>query len=296
MRRVVLLLALIALAPAATPASPHPAGTDRAKRIHLLTPQASSTTEAFAHVRRLAGRIGPRPAGSGGYRRAVRYVTGELTALGYEPSLQRFRVGRRGFSWNVVAVPPGTAPPRMLVGAHLDTVPGSPGGNDNASGVAVLLEVARLLAGSTPSEGLALVAFGAEELQPDGRHHVGSAAYVRRMSAAEKDGLELMVSVDMVGKARPFISGHLRGTSARAARTVARAARAAGWRASVRTLGDISDHGPFALAGMPAAFLWTGDEPNHHRPTDVVRNVARRSLPRAVGVILELIPRVLGSD
>jgi hypothetical protein len=295
MRRVVLLLAVIALSPGATPASSHPPGTDRAKRIHLLTPQASSTAEAFGHVRRLAGRIGPRPAGSGAYRRAVRYVTGELTALGYEPSLQRFRVGRRGFSWNVVAVPSETAAPRVLVGAHLDTVPGSPGGNDNASGVAVLLEVARLLAGSTSSDGLALVAFGAEELQPDGRHHVGSAAYVRRLSAADKDNLELMVSVDMVGKARPFISGHLRGTSAGAARTVARAARAAGRRASVRTLGDISDHGPFALAGMPAAFLWTGDEPNHHRPTDVVRNVARRSLPRAVGVIVELIPRMLGS-
>jgi hypothetical protein len=52
--------------------------------------------------------------------------------------------------------------------------------------------------------------------------------------------------------------GHLRGTSAGAARTVARAARASGSRASVRTLGDISDHGPFALAGMPAAFLWIG--------------------------------------
>jgi hypothetical protein len=94
---VVLLLAVIALSPSATPASSHPAGTDGAKRIHLLTPQASATTDAFGHVRRLAGRIGA-PAGSGAYRRAVRYVTGELTALGYEPSLQRFRVSRRGFS------------------------------------------------------------------------------------------------------------------------------------------------------------------------------------------------------
>jgi hypothetical protein len=294
MRRV-LLLAAIALSPPVTPLSSHPAGTDGTARPHLLTSQAFSTTEAFGHVRRLAGRIGPRPAGSRAYRRAVRYVTGKLTTLGYEASLQRFRVGRRGFSWNVVAVPPETAAVRMLVGAHLDTVPGSPGGNDNASGVAVLLEVARLLAGSTSADGLALVAFGTEELQPDGRHHVGSAAYVRRMSAAKKDGLDLMVSVDMVGKARPFISGHLRGTSLGAARAVARAARASGSRASVRALGDISDHGPFARAGMPAAFLWTGDEPNHHRPTDVVRNVARRSLPRAVGVIIELIPRILGS-
>jgi aminopeptidase YwaD len=295
MRRVVLLVAAIALSPAASPVSSHPAGTDRTKRSDLLTDQGFSTTEAFSHVRRLAGRIGPRPAGSKAYRRAVRYVTGELTTLGYEPTLQQFRVGRQRFSWNVVAVPPETGGVRMLVGAHLDTVPGSPGGNDNASGVAVLLEVARLLVGSTSLDSLALVAFGAEEVQPDGRHHLGSTAYVRRMSPPERDGLDLMVSVDMVGKVHPFISGHLRGTSAGAARTVARAARASGTRATVRTLGDISDHGPFALAGMPAALLWTGDEQNHHRPTDVVRNVARRSLPRAVEVILEVIPRVLGA-
>jgi Peptidase family M28 len=64
--------------------------------------------------------------------------------------------------------------------------------------------------------------------------------------------------------------------------------------ASVRTLGDISDHGPFALAGMPAAFLWTGFEPNHHQPTDVVRNVAPRSLRRSGEALLELVDRVLG--
>jgi hypothetical protein len=178
MRRVVLLVAAIALFPAASPVSSPPAGADRTTRTDILIAQAFSTTEAFGHVRRLAGRIGPRPAGSRAYGRAVRYMTGELTALGYEPALQRFRVGLRGFSWNVVAGPPEPERVRMLVGAHLDTVRGSPGGNDNASGVAVLPEVARL-AGSTSLDGLALVAFGAEEVQPDGRHHVGSAAYVR---------------------------------------------------------------------------------------------------------------------
>jgi hypothetical protein len=104
-----------------------------------------------------------------------------------------------------------------------------------------------------------------------------------------------MVSADMVGKVRPFIAARLSGTSPEGARELARAARATGSRASVRALGDISDHGPFALAGMPAAFLWTGDEPNHHRPTDVVRNVARRALRRTGAVLLEVVDRVLGS-
>jgi aminopeptidase YwaD len=191
---------------------------------------------------------------------------------------------------------PGDGEVRLLIGAHLDTVDGSPGGNDNASGVAVLLEAARVLTetGGPPS-GLALVAFGAEEFQPGGTHHLGSDAYVDRMAPADRASLEMMVSADMIGKVRPFISASLQGTPRRAARVLARSARAAGFRATVRALGDISDHGPFARAGMPAAFLWTGFEPNHHLPTDVVRNCRPRALVRAGAVLLRLIEERLAA-
>jgi hypothetical protein len=289
MRRPPILVAVLVTAPWLVP----PSVATRSASAQI-PPDGFSVDAAFAHVRRLAGRIGPRPAGSVAYRRAVRYVRGEFEALGYDTALQGFRLAD-GRSWNVVATQGGEDPVRMLLGAHLDTVAGSPGGNDNASGVAVLLEVARLVAGSASTEGLALVAFGAEEFQPAGGHHVGSDAYVDRMTAADRDALEVMVSADMIGKARRFIVARLRGTPPAAARELARAARASGSGASVRALGDISDHGPFALAGMPAAFLWTGDEPNHHLPTDVVRNVDRRALPRAGATLLEMIDRVLGS-
>jgi Peptidase family M28 len=289
MRRAILILLATSTVAFLPPVSPTSASDPT-----ILAAGPFSSDAAFAHVRRLAGRIGPRPAGSPAYRRAVRYVDGELTGLGYATRLQRFPLPQGGRSWNVIATSPTSTAVRLLIGAHLDTVAGSPGGNDNASGVAVLLEIARALAGSTSTDGLALVAFGAEEFQPKGGHHIGSDAYVDRMTAAEHDELEIMVSADMIGKVRPLIAGRLRGTSPGAARELARAARASGTRAAVRTLGDISDHGPFALAGMPAAFLWTGFEPNHHRPTDVVRNVAPRSLRRSGEALLELIDRVLG--
>jgi aminopeptidase YwaD len=290
MRRAALVLAVaIAASVAPWPSTNRPASSQTAP------PEAFSADAAFGHVRRLAGRIGPRPAGSAAYRRAVRYVRGTFDDLGYETVLQGFRLPQGGRSWNVVATTAGEDSVRLLIGAHLDTVGGSPGGNDNASGVSVLLEMARVLAGSTLIDGLALVAFGAEEFQPVGGHHIGSEVYVDRMSAGDREALQLMVSADMVGKVRPFVAAWLRGTSAGAARELARAARASGSRASVRTLDDISDHGPFALAGMPAAFLWTGDEPNHHLPTDVVRNVARRALRRSGAALISLIDRVLSS-
>jgi aminopeptidase YwaD len=291
MRRATAALALFLAAWLGVDPVPFPATPAAGQTAPL--PEFSSGM-AFSHVRRLAGRIGPRPARSRAYRRAVRYVRGQLTSLGYATSLQRFRLPQGGRSWNVVASS-GAEPIRLLIGAHLDTVGGSPGGNDNASGVAVLLEVARILAGTVSTVGLALVAFGAEEFQPVGGHHIGSQVFVNRMTGEERAELDLMVSADMIGKPRSFIVGRLRGTPAGGAREVARAARASGSRASVRILGDISDHGPFALAGMAAAFLWTGSEPNHHMPTDRPRNVARRALGRAGRALLELIDRVLGS-
>ncbi|MGH2677650.1 MAG: M28 family peptidase, partial [Actinomycetota bacterium] len=152
MRRTILILMAIAAVASLPPAPPSAASGDP-----ILALGPFSSDEAFVHVRRLAGRIGPRPAGSTAYRRAVRYVEGEFTGLGYDTRLQRFPLPQGGRSWNVIATSPSSTAVRLLIGAHLDTVAGSPGGNDNASGVAVLLEIARSLAGSTSTDGLALV-------------------------------------------------------------------------------------------------------------------------------------------
>ena len=81
---------------------------------------------------------------------------------------------------NLVATLPGSDPqlPKLLLGAHYDGPPGSPGADDNASGVAVLLEAARLLAGSAPRCTIKFVAFTLEEPQYIGRFLIGSRHYV----------------------------------------------------------------------------------------------------------------------
>ena len=80
---------------------------------------------------------------------------------------------------NLVATLPGSAPhlPMLLLGAHYDGPPGSPGADDNASGVAVLLEAARLLAGTAPRRTIKFVAFTLEEPQHIGRFLIGSRRY-----------------------------------------------------------------------------------------------------------------------
>jgi hypothetical protein len=248
-----------------------------------------SAWRAMQHVRVLAGRIGPRPAGSAAYRRAARYVLQELSSYGYEARRMKFRVSPNVRSSNVLARWPGGGPHTVLIGAHLDTVRRSPGANDNGSGVGTMLELARYFAGRPHAPSVRFVAFGAEEYQPNGKHHIGSAAYVRRMDGAERNELEVMVSADMIGKLRPFIVGWI-GIGPRAGvRAVVSAARRVDVPAHGERLGDWSDNGPFERAGMPAAFLWTGFEPHHHEPTDRVPNVDRGALRRAGRLLVELI-------
>lgn len=113
--------------------------------------------------------------------------------LGMEVVSQCVPFGTRAYR-NLVATIPGLEPqlPMLLLGAHYDGPPGSPGADDNASGVAVLLETARLLAGTNPRRTVKLVAFTLEEPQGNGRFLIGSEHYAKM---ARRSGEEYAVAV-----------------------------------------------------------------------------------------------------
>ena len=109
-------------------------------------PRSSADPAALRrHVEALQGARHPLHAPEA-YQRALGYVERELTRAGWEPRREAFTF-KGQLHENVVARRPGADPgaPRALVGAHLDTVRGTPGADDNASGVAGVLETARLL-------------------------------------------------------------------------------------------------------------------------------------------------------
>jgi Zn-dependent M28 family amino/carboxypeptidase len=243
------------------------------------------------HVEILAGRVGPRPAGSVGYARASRYVERAFHRAGYLTEREPFEVPGAGPTWNIVARWPDGKSTRVLVGAHVDTVEGSPGANDNASGTGTVLELARVLAGTPSGRRTSFVAFGAEEQQPGGGHHYGSEIHAGSLPTPERDGLRAMVSVDMIGKAVPIILGWL-GTERDAIRDLLKAGRRRGVETDEQILGDVSDHVPFALAGVPSALLWTGFEPNHHEPTDVVEGVEPSALLHAGRLLVTFVRMV----
>ncbi|MCJ2544359.1 M28 family peptidase [Thermostichus vulcanus] len=149
-----------------------------------------------AHVRQVAHPRDPDWSPLG-YCQVKQYVQEQLSRWG---SLEEFRFEycRRTYG-NWILKLPGSSPRRdpILVGAHFDAVPASPGADDNASGVAVLLELARYFAQDPSRSPLWLVAFDLEE-----RGLVGSTAYAQFLKQ-QGQPLRLMLSLEMLGYRDP---------------------------------------------------------------------------------------------
>ena len=238
----------------------------------------------MSHVWRLARRIGVRVRATEGERRGARYIARKFESYGYRVRIQKFEVDD-GTSRNVYAWWPDSIKYPVIVGAHMDTVRTSPGANDNASGVASMLEVARLVAGKEPARFVRFVAFGSEEYGSNGVHHVGSRVFVNRLGKEGRRKLAGMVSVDMVADGRPLLVGNSDIAGDVVARYLYRKLDRAGFGVRWRELCDCSDHGPFEHAGIPASFMWSGDEPNYHDSTDTVRNMKRDDLVRSAKAV-----------
>ena len=111
-------------------------------------------------MRHLVETIGTREAGSAGFRKAANYAADQFKSFGYTVTRQTIPLPAgesqgvavpEGETQNVIK-PPGYDPkkPHLLVGGHLDTVAVTPGANDNGSGSAVLLELARVASITRP--------------------------------------------------------------------------------------------------------------------------------------------------
>jgi len=152
------------------------------------------------HVRALAETIGPRcMTRPGTLERAARYIADELLGSGLPVLRDTFETGD-GTAANLSAVVGGEEPDvrTLLVGAHYDSCEETPGADDNASGVAALLELARRCAESPPPRRVRFVAFANEEAPYFGTPAMGS---LRCANEARRDGerIELMLSLEMLG-------------------------------------------------------------------------------------------------
>jgi Zn-dependent M28 family amino/carboxypeptidase len=160
-----------------------------------------------AHVRHLSVDLHPRAAGPSGRLDAVAdYVAAELRASGAEVRVQAFSVGPARHRNLVARFGPADGAP-LVIGAHYDSHDGShddsegdatPGADDNASGVAGLLELARLLARDPPPRPVELVAYTLEEPPYFRSADMGSAVHAQSLRAAGREP-RLMLALEMIG-------------------------------------------------------------------------------------------------
>ena len=152
------------------------------------------------HVSALAGRIGPRNMIQyKALQEASGYIEDSLKILGYQVGSQEYTVEGRSARNLITEIHGGAlAGEIVVVGAHYDTVFDSPGADDNASGVAGLLELARMLKTQHPARTVRLVAFVNEEPPAFQTANMGSWVYAKQ---AHKLGENIVaaVSIETIG-------------------------------------------------------------------------------------------------
>ncbi|MBC8337485.1 MAG: M28 family peptidase [Alphaproteobacteria bacterium] len=156
------------------------------------------------HVRELSTKIGERSVLRGsGLDRAKAYVRGAFEAAGLIVTEQTYEYGGRRVS-NVIADSPGAMANAMpyIIGAHYDSVIGTPGADDNASAVAVMLELARRSKTKSPGVPLRFVAFTLEEPPTHATRHQGSRVFVKRLMETGEQVAGAII-LEMVGLTTP---------------------------------------------------------------------------------------------
>jgi putative aminopeptidase FrvX len=281
-------------APSASPTTTTPNPTAVRTPTPRATPRpAMNARAALRDIVHLASEIGPREATSDNYAEAAAFVEARFERLGYEVRRTKVAVPsgnswgtpvRRGTSLNVIAEPKGfeEKEPHVVIGAHLDTVPVAPGAEDNASGVAVMLQLAAMVSQQPAALPVQFIAFGAEEPRGSGDalHHFGSRQHVADLSRSERRAIQAMVALDRVGVRAgyvPICTATERGTRLRDAM------RAAARRDDIATracTNYTSDHWSYAKAGVPAVRLGSIPYAGYHSRGDVPRVVDRRQLDR----------------
>ncbi len=166
----------------------------------LSTEESRIRDRLLGHVQTLADQIGERnlwhyPA----LLAAADYIQDMFVQLGYRPEAEAYESRGKPVR-NIIAEKPGNAIPEeiVLVGAHYDSVIGSPGANDNGSGVAAMLELARLLAERALPRTVRFVAFVNEEPPFSYTPEMGSLVHAR--AARDRgDRIQAMLSLETIG-------------------------------------------------------------------------------------------------
>ena len=238
--------------------------------------RGEGAVKARAYLSEKFGKLGLEPLFDGSHIQ-------EVTAPGGGPTLGV------NLGWKLRGADPAEADRWIVLGVHYDHLGRVgdlvfPGADDNASGVAMMLEVARSIALSPvrPRRSIAFVGFDLEERGPKGEFGLRGSQFFARHPPIPLDRVALFVTADMIGRSlgevcgnSVFVLGSEHEPEVRP--WIARAS--VGLPIDVGILGsdmlviDRSDYGPFRSRSIPYLFFTTGESPVYHTPRDVAATI-----------------------
>ena len=298
------------------PMSPDPRGSAAQSAPAAVTAPAESRVSADELMRVVSELASPRyegrRTGTNGGRAARAFIRDAFASLGLDPAgtsgfeqpFQFTHPNRRGrteyAAANLVGAVKGTTstPRTIVITAHYDHVGVRngrtyPGADDNASGIAALLTIARYIKAHPLRHPVLFVAFDAEELGLS-----GAKAFTARPLRPLRD-IALNVNMDMVSRNdrneifavgtyhSPWLKPVIEDVQRRAAVSIRFGHDRPGTGAEDWTL--LSDHGAFHQAGVPFVYFGVEDHPDYHEPTDTADRINPAFFRGAVDTILEAI-------
>lgn len=253
----------------------------------LRIPKEVTGQIAWMHMEELAGGggIGSRIAGTAEELEAADYISDQFESMGYDVDRQVFSYvpnNEENQSQNIIATKLGKIDQTVIIGAHYDSVPSrtcddgevinvSSGAGDNASGVGVMLEAAKILAKYKTHGTIKFVAFGAEEVGLKGSFH-----YSSQMSDEEISNTVTMINLDSVAAGDFFYvyagkddnPGWARDLALKIGQRMGYDLRTSPGTSPYYawgTAGDWSDHVSFRLLGIPIAYFeWMNWDEDPH--------------------------------
>jgi hypothetical protein len=270
----------------------------------LIASDGFSGARAYVHLQKLAGEIGPRPMGSPAEQKALAYAVSTFTAAGCDTAYVMPMTTPQGVNTTsgiAVGIRKGVSGRVIVIGGHIDSsAPDVAGANDDGSGAACVMELARVIGQRHPHSTIVFACFGGEE-----EGLMGSTWFVKHF--AQIDSVDLMLQIDMTDGASYF---ELDPDAAfqvsapqwlpEAAQEIYNAQRGDGkmrYLTHMATLnastpgGTGSDHMPFLEKGIPAIDFTSDIGYPIHSPLDNLATFDSSGLERTGSLVLGLVDR-----
>ncbi|OGS30006.1 MAG: hypothetical protein A2218_12685 [Elusimicrobia bacterium RIFOXYA2_FULL_53_38] len=289
-----------------------PAGkkTSPLKNNQPYTPPAFDGARIKKHINALAGPgIKGRGPGETGLNQAAVYIANQFLGLDLRPFesknlMHKFEgeIGGNTYQFiNIIGKLHGSSPrfagEYVVISAHYDHLPSKngaiyPGANDNASGVAVLLELVGYFSKHRPKRSLLFAAFSGEE---EGR--LGSRDFVAKLPPAGLAAINAVINLDTIGSLNKTQLIVVNAESSDAWSGIIRAVSSnVGLEAEIaaRDL-DSSDQVSFIEKGIPGVQLFTMPGADYHKPSDIADKIDINGMLRVGEFAREMVNRLAGS-